>query len=161
MANPKKTVLIAVDGSDHDRLVISKVLDLFGQDTHYVVVNVDDQPTMLGAMSMAYGMAAVVPVIDLSSYSEGLEEQAEEARETATHAAEAAGLIDVDTVGEVGDPASILLSSAEEHQADVIAVGTGHRSWISRLFEPSVAEAVIHRATCAVLVVHADPEATT
>ena len=67
MANPKKTVLIAVDGSDHDRAMITKVLGLFGQDTHYVVVNVDDQPTMLGAMSMAYGMAECGPVIDLTS----------------------------------------------------------------------------------------------
>lgn len=146
------TVLIAVDGTDTDRSVTRQVLHLFGPDCHYVVVNVAERPLLMGAIPVGYGIAAAVPVPELSRFSDGIESQAQAARATAEHVVEDAGLPDAEAVGEVGDPASILLSSAEEHHADVIAVGTCDRSWISRLFDPSVSEAVIHRADRAVLV---------
>lgn len=54
---------------------------------------------------------------------------------------------------ERGDPATTICRVAEEIDADLIVVGTGDRSWLNRLFEPSVADEVVHRAPCSVLVV--------
>lgn len=54
---------------------------------------------------------------------------------------------------ERGDPANTICRVAEEIGADLIVIGTGDRSWLNRLFEPSVSNEVVHHAPCSVLVV--------
>lgn len=52
-----------------------------------------------------------------------------------------------------GDPVEVILRQAAQWQADVIAVGTQGRTGLSRLVLGSVAEAVLGRAGCPVLIV--------
>lgn len=52
-----------------------------------------------------------------------------------------------------GDPVEVILRLAEEWQADVIAVGTQGRRGLSRLLLGSVAESLLRRAGCPLLVV--------
>lgn len=148
------TVLIAVDGTEHDRSVVRSALDLFGSDSDYVVVNVRGEPAMLGAASVSYASASAFSVLALADFADGLEVEAEKAEDSAEHAAAASGLGGAEVVGEVGDPATVLLTVAEEHDVDVIAIGSSERSWFSRLLDPSVQHAVVERASCPVLVVH-------
>lgn len=59
---------------------------------------------------------------------------------------------------ERGDAVGTIVSVAQEIDADLIVLGTHDRSWLSRLFDPSVSSGVIHRAPCSVLVVRLDGE---
>ena len=150
------TVLIAVDGSASDRSVIRKTLDLLGPDRQYVLVSVSNEPAMLGAMSLSYASASVLAVPTLSRFADGMGLDADSAQEIAEHAAVEAGLTGADVIGEVGDPATVLLEVATDRNADVIAIGVSERNWFSRLFDPSVEAAVVERARCPVLVIHPD-----
>ena len=150
------TVLIAVDGSASDPSVIRKTLDVLGEDHEYVVVSVSNEPAMLGAMSLSYASASVLAVPTLSRFADGMGLDADAAEDIAEHAAEHAGLTGADSVGEVGDPATVLIEIAKTRNAAVIAIGASDRNWFSRLFDPSVEAAVVHRAPCPVLVIHAD-----
>jgi len=58
----------------------------------------------------------------------------------------------------VGDPATVLVEAADEENADLIVLGTHGRTGLTRLLMGSVAEAVVRRAKCPVLVVkHPSP----
>jgi nucleotide-binding universal stress UspA family protein len=54
---------------------------------------------------------------------------------------------------ELGDPASEILRVAEEIKCDLIVLGSHGRGAIARLLMGNVAEHVVRRATCPVLVV--------
>ena len=57
-------------------------------------------------------------------------------------------------IGQEGDPADAVLRAAEEHQVDVIVVGTHERGWFDRLVRPSVSKEIIKESKVPVLVVH-------
>lgn len=59
----------------------------------------------------------------------------------------------VETVTVRGDPASSLLSFAQQAQCDLIAVGTQRHSFLERLVVGSVATRVLRTARCGVLAV--------
>ncbi len=59
----------------------------------------------------------------------------------------------VDTVTVRGDPASSLLSFAQQAQCDLIAVGTQRSSFLERLVVGSVATRVLRTSRCGVLAV--------
>ena len=56
-------------------------------------------------------------------------------------------------MGEVGDPAHAIVRAAAACGADVIVVGSHDRSWLSKLFTPSVAAAVVSESSIPVLMV--------
>jgi nucleotide-binding universal stress UspA family protein len=58
----------------------------------------------------------------------------------------------------MGDPAGEIVRIAAEEAADMIVLGTHGRSGISRMLMGSVAEAVVRRAPCPVLVYRAAAE---
>lgn len=70
------------------------------------------------------------------------------------------GAIDVRYETHEGDPAEELLRAARESRADVIVMGTHGRSGLDRLLAGSVAEAVLRKSECPVLVLHDAPDAT-
>lgn len=149
------TVLIAVDGTELDRKLVRTATDLFTDRGKYVIVNVTDDAIEVGSVPLAHGIAAAVSQPSLTRFVDGLEALAEDARSVAEQAA--AGLPGESTaVGEVGDPISVILRAAAEHDADLIVVGTHDRSWFSRLFEPSISHGILQLAKRPVLVVHDD-----
>lgn len=150
------TILIAVDGGASDPSVIRQALEVLGEEHDYVVVSVSDEPAMLGAISMSYASASVLSVPSLSQFADGMGLDADAAEDIAEHAAMTAGLTGADAVGEVGDPATVLIEVAKDRGAAVIVIGASQRNWFSRLFDPSVEAAVVDRAPCPVLVVHHD-----
>ena len=150
------TVLIAVDGTESDQSVIRQTLEVLGENHEYVLVSVSDEPAMLGAVSLSYASASVLAVPELSKFADGMGLDADAAEDIAESAAAAAGLTGADAVGEVGDPATVLIEVATDRSATVIAIGASERNWFSRLFDPSVEAAVVERAPCPVLVIHPD-----
>lgn len=59
---------------------------------------------------------------------------------------------------EMGRPADLILSAAEEARADLIVMGTHGRSGVRRLVMGSVAEEVNRKAVCPVVTVRGDPK---
>lgn len=53
----------------------------------------------------------------------------------------------------VGHPADVILHAARDLPADLIVIGSHGRSGLGRVFLGSVAESVVRRASCPVLVV--------
>jgi nucleotide-binding universal stress UspA family protein len=62
--------------------------------------------------------------------------------------------IAADYVVGLGDPADLIVETAEQKGADMIVVGTSEPGFIARLLGLSVSETVQRRAHCGVLVVH-------
>jgi nucleotide-binding universal stress UspA family protein len=74
-----------------------------------------------------------------------LEEAAERARR--------AGVADVTTFSDHGDPAAAILAIAEREQVDLIVLGRRGVGALSQLLLGSVSRSVVDRARCAVTVV--------
>ncbi|HEX9991851.1 MAG TPA: universal stress protein [Acidimicrobiales bacterium] len=80
-----------------------------------------------------------------------------EARRARALAAEL-GVADVVVRAEPGDPADVIVATAEEFDADLVVVGSkGLGTPATRFLLGSVAGAVSHHAPCDVLVVHTAP----
>ena len=69
-----------------------------------------------------------------------------------------AGLLAEPEVRE-GDPAQEIVTSAREHEAGLVVVGTRGQTGLRRLILGSVARKVLVHATCSVLVVRRGPHA--
>jgi nucleotide-binding universal stress UspA family protein len=70
--------------------------------------------------------------------------------------------VPIDTRVENGDPADVILRTAEETKCDLIVMGPHGRPGLSRWLSGHVASEVVQRATCAVLTMRGPfPEAGT
>ncbi len=136
-------VLLAIDDSPLDDVVTSTATRLFDPSTtDFVAVHID------AARSVARSLPFAPLVDDIQSASV-------EAENVAGQAVARAALSHAETVGEAGDPASGILATAEERDASMIVLGTHNRGWLSRLFRPSVADAVLQQTQRPVLVMSA------
>lgn len=139
-------VLIAVDDSPTSAAAAATATELFGADrAEYLAIRVSPMPGAWGA-AQPYGIAVPLtmpvwfepPATDVGD----LEDQARDA-----------GIPDAEVVVDQGDPVQRIVQAAEEHDVDVIVVGSRQRGLLSRLIEPSVAQGVVQSATRPVLVV--------
>jgi nucleotide-binding universal stress UspA family protein len=150
-------VLIAVDGTSSDRIIVNSTHKLFGDEAEYVLINVRRDPMMVAATSIGVGMTAMVPAVDLRNEygdeSETLQSEADLAADTARAAAADADLDEAIAVGEIGLEPDAILHAAGEYGVDVIAVGDHDRNWFSKLVSPSVSEAITERADVPVLMI--------
>ena len=161
-------VLIAVDDSEQSVNAARVAYNLFGENATYTVVNVTDQSMMMwGGDSLMWGvgypvlmapagLVAAVPTPTAGAGAAPAETAGapiEAAMKVALDVATEADLPNPQVVGEVGDPAQAILEAALHHQADVIVVGSHDRSWLTRLFMPSVTGSVVRDADIPVLVV--------
>ncbi len=152
-------VLIAVDGTASDHQVVGQTHTLFGDDAEYVLINVRRDPMLIAATTIGVGMTAMIPAVDLrtaygaDAEGDSLQSEADAATATARSAAEESHLDDAIVVGEIGLEPDVILHAATEFAVDVIAVGDHHRNWFSKLFSPSVSEAITERSPVPVLVI--------
>lgn len=127
-------VLLAIDESPLDDVVTSSATRLFDPSTtNFVTVHVD----------------AARPVAQ--SLPENITGQ------TAAHAA----VSHAETVVGAPDPASGILATAQQRDASMIVLGTHNRGWLSRLFQPSVADAVLQHTQRPVLLMSAPDDSNT
>ena len=138
-----RRILIALDDSDTALDAARVARELFGEvGTEYFAVNVLKPISAAGAADFGYG-----PVYPLGVDTQGYDAEA------ASVAAANAGIDESDLLTDVGDPATGIVAVAEAHAIDVIVVGSRHRGFFARLFDPSVSHGVMERAVCPVLVV--------
>lgn len=144
---PDMKILIAVDASDANHAIAAAARRLFPHDEHLIISAASVAPYIVtepfagGAFVMGPSSMAGVTA-------------AEETADEAVHSAQQVlGDESATSMVEIGDPGQVICEQAASHGADVIVVGRSSKSWISRLFDPSVSEYVIRHAPCPVLVV--------
>lgn len=156
------TVLIALDDTDAAHAAAAAAHRIFGDDAEYLAINVAPVPnpaeTYAWGSVFGYPYPPVVPAVADESYAGDVRIAA---RAEAAELAEQAGIGDAQPLGDIGDPVDAIVHAAEGHGVDVIVVGSHDRGFLSRVFEPSVTNALIKRTAVPVLVVpdrsqHAD-----
>jgi nucleotide-binding universal stress UspA family protein len=143
-------VLIAVDSSETSHQAAEVARQLFPAAEH-VLLSASTASPYLFSEPIAGGGFTVLPTADeLISSEHRAERAADEANEVFAGKAE--------EVVDIGDPGQVICEQAKTIGADVVVVGRGHKSWLTKLFAPSVSEYVIAHAPCPVLVVRDDSE---
>jgi nucleotide-binding universal stress UspA family protein len=144
-------ILIATDGSEFSVAAIETVCKM-------LVDRVD--PVELKIVSV-YDLALVgteLPV-GLPEYYQELADQAKKDAEATAESARNAIQqklpkgVDVSTEVRMGNPAQTIIEIAENWKADLIVMGSHGRGFWSRSLVGSVSDAVVHHATCSVLIV--------
>jgi nucleotide-binding universal stress UspA family protein len=160
-------IIVGYDGSEQADRALERAADLArALAASLVVVSVAPSPRLAEAVPVlepAEAPAAAIPggagmgspmPVPLP------EQRPPEPRELARHQLEQARMtltrrrIEAEYVAEVGDAAERLLALAEEHDADLIVVGSREHGFLDRLLGRHVDEAVAAHAACDVLLVH-------
>lgn len=143
-----RTILFATDQSDRAHAAFPVVRALAGE-APVVVLHVVEQlffkPVESGPQSEA-GFPVFWPA-DSSTHHQEIEQQLR-----ANYAAD--GLAHVEYQVRTGEPVEAIVHAAADAGADLIVLATHGRRGLDRVLSGSVAEAVLHRAHCAVLVHH-------
>jgi nucleotide-binding universal stress UspA family protein len=141
-----RKVLIAIDGSTTSKLALEFARDLLaGKETTTLIVHIIPQHVMYGR-----GGAAPVEVYDM---------HAERAAANGLLAESSQYLRDggigpsIETRLAVGDPADLILTTAEDSAADLIILGSRGLNAAQRFLMGSVSTKVAAHAHCAVLIV--------
>lgn len=173
-------VLIALDDSPVSIRAAREAVRLFSQtDSRFFVINVATLPVpWVGAA----GFGAVTPMViqphwldtevaaetDRGDDGDVREARARDVADGADRIedqrlveawAEEAGVPAADVEVRAGDAVIEICRAADEHDVDVIVVGSHDKSALRRLFDPSVASGVVRASHRPVLVVSGDPAA--
>ena len=150
------TVLIAVEDSESVS-VVRTAYRLFGENAHYFVINVGSGPyTSMAWASVSLVMSPATwypPLWTDEQAAEMIDSATDRAEQQATETAAAASIGEATILGEVGDPATAILTAAHQHEVDVVVIGSHDRPWFSKLLSRSVGEEVLSDADLPVLVV--------
>lgn len=146
-------VLIALDESPVSARAAREAVRLFpGADVEFLVISVTPFPVMwAGGYGFGYGMVAPLAMNQAWLAEDGVAEHELVAR------AEAAGVSEPETITEKGDPVHLVCLAAEEHDVDVIVVGSHDKSVFRRMIDPSVAAGIVRETYRPVLVVSGEP----
>ncbi len=144
-------ILIALDDSAVSSRAAREAARLFaGVGAEFLVISVAPLP-VVWAGSAGYG--TVVPMV-MPPPTPEFEEQA---GQELIARAEAAGVVDAEPHTATGDPVGVICRAAEEHDVDVIVVGSHDKSALRRLIDPSVAAGVVRETYRPVLVISGVP----
>ena len=138
-------ILIAVDGSPVSNEAARIAERLFPNDEHVLLSAASVAPFVIPD-PMGGGGIGLLP-------SESAYEAAEATADDAVNAARQHLRGEATVQTPLGSAGLTICQEAVSLGVDVIVVGHGHKNWISRLFDPSVADYVIRHAPCPVLVV--------
>ena len=138
-------VLIGVDDSAESRYAVEVAYRFFGSEASYTILGVGQRVPLFAA---SYASGTLAAASDLQT----LFGAAEAAAQTAAKIAAKIPADDVETESKVGDVGQALVEAADEHDIDVIVIGSRDKNVWQRLFDPSVGRYVIDHANCPVLV---------
>lgn len=150
------TVLVAVEDDENSVRALRAAHHLFGDGAKFFVINVGDGRNT--AMRWAYvypvsAPAAWYPPAWTAGQPSEIVAGDGRATDVADGVAAAAGMPSVTGLGDVGDPATVIVAAAHEHGVDVVVIGSHDRGWFSRLFSGSVEQDLIRSADFSVLIV--------
>jgi nucleotide-binding universal stress UspA family protein len=153
-------ILVPLDGSERVAAALdhaATIANLAG--ARLSLIQVIPNAAMLvretAVASPSIGLPTVDPYLSASQYESVEAALTQEAKATLESAAEKlrGDGITAETVLLKGAPADAILTFATENQTDLIVMSTHGRTGLARLVFGSVAESVLHRATCPVLLV--------
>lgn len=150
-----RRILVALDDTEASRRAAGFVNEFFrGLDVEVLALNVAPSP-VVAPPAVSYGGVSAYTWADpyASAPLASAERQIQAAAVRCHDVIDDEGVDADETLVEVGDPATVILDAARNHECDLIVVGTSDKGWWSRLFEGSVSDAVVHHARCPVLVV--------
>jgi universal stress protein A len=137
-----KRILVPIDFSDGSKKALRYALPFARE--HGAAI------TLLYVVAPAYG-AGEYGSVDFAQLEAGLKRSGE--KELTRLAAELAGKVPADTLVRVGSAASTIARVAADLNADMIIIATQGRTGLKHVLLGSVAENVVRRAPCPVLVV--------
>jgi nucleotide-binding universal stress UspA family protein len=162
------TIVVGYDSSEAAERALARAADLAaGLSARLVVVSVSPSPRIpamtplpepVDPLLVRGGVAGPVPPGGTVPLPEP--ERAPEPEELPQRVLEQARRVltrrrvEAEYVAEVGAPAERLLEIADEHDADLIVVGTREHGFVERLLARPVDEAVARKAARDVLLVH-------
>ena len=144
-------VLVALDetaASKHAAHVAGRLFA--GPDTEFLALSVARVPT---AWADPFGGVYALP----QSFWDDLPFDGMSEQEIAD-VADASGIGEAEAIIDVGGPVERIVAAADEHDVDVIVVGSHDKGFLRRLVDPSISEGVVHRTSRPVLVVNAPRE---
>lgn len=143
-------ILVPTDGSDAVRPAVELALDLAQtHDANLHVLFIVDQPTSVSGTGEGFS--------GLDNLLDTLEE---EGRQVTDEIAEQAEDREVESEIAVrrGNPHDDILTYADEHDIELIVMGTHGRTGVKRALLGSVTENVVRHSEIPVLTVHRDPD---
>lgn len=143
-----KNVLVATDFSAPSETALNYARAMarsFGAQLHVLHIF---EPLWITSADVVGGGVALATMI------QGLEDTARKQLEEAVTEADRRELKAVAAMVTSESPAREIANYANEHQVDLLVIGTHGRSGISRMLIGSVAEKVVRLAPCPVLTVH-------
>jgi nucleotide-binding universal stress UspA family protein len=144
-------------GSELPTIVVQALEDAAAPAFKRLLVASDDSAPSASALAFALELAAgqggsLVLCHALASGAPAEQRASAQALLDAGVAQARSRSIEAETCIFDGDPAEQIIAAAQTHHADAIALGTHGRSGFARLFEGSVAEAVVRRSPLPVIV---------
>lgn len=141
---PASSILIGYDGTEHSDRALERAKQYArALGAKLVVV------TVVYPLAPIAGAADVVAPVAIDDAVAKAQADADDV------IARARSLVDdAEFVTRLGDAVDAILDLAQEHDVDLIVVGTHEPGFFERLFKGSVSQAVARRAPCDVLVVH-------
>ncbi|ERG92025.1 MAG: universal stress protein UspA related nucleotide-binding protein [Haloquadratum walsbyi J07HQW1] len=143
-------ILIPTDGSECADEAVTHALDLATQyDADVHVLSVVD------ARDVSHGAPAISPAQVESTLRENAHEVTDAVADRAADTE-----VDVTPAVEAGIPDDSIVTYAEEHDIDLIVMGTHGRTGLERYLLGSVTERTVRRSSVPVLTVRTDTDAT-
>lgn len=143
-----ETILVPTDGSEHADAAIERALDLaerYGATLHALFV-----------VDTSYPYADFeTPSVNWNTVTEAMEEQGEAATATVRERAEERGVPVVTEVEQATSIHGTILEYADDHDVDLIVMGTRGRRGLDRYLLGSVTEKVVRLSDVPVLTVKA------
>lgn len=142
---PGVRVLIALDGNDASHQAARTAVQLLSSTpaVDYLVVCVDDA-TAAAMAPLAFGQ--VMPLGPVPAWPPP-------ALTSATADVDTSDVPGCQVLHEQGDPVTEICRAAEEHDVDLVVVGSHHKGVLERLVDPSLVPALLRSTTRPVMVV--------
>ncbi len=148
-----KTILVGYDGTmsaEHALIRAGEFARAF--DAKVVVVSVSAPSPLTGPG--AFGLMPYLYDLQEDDQVRRVNETILQQHRERVHALFAGLEVPADFAGVVGEPAQAIVAAADEHDADLIVVGTREPGFVERLLGGSVSQGVARRAHRDVLIVH-------
>jgi nucleotide-binding universal stress UspA family protein len=152
------TVLIALDESPVSVRAAREAVRLLAPlpAVSFLAVNVARIPVPWVGTS---GFGAAAPMLVSGTWTDAAQVPVTDDEQALLDSARAVGVPDPSVEVRAGDAAEQICAAADEHDVDVIVVGSHDKSALRRLFDPSVADGVVHGTRRPVLVVSGEARA--
>ncbi len=152
-----ETVVVGYDGSERSDRALDRAIETVLADGGQLIVAVAEElPPTQNSLSVdiapygagGYGFEPTVSLPDLEHPLPGVQEAMDRARKRAADAG-----VSAECVWGVGEPAQVIVDTANERGASRIMIGAHHHGLFDRLFGPDVDAEVQRAARCEVVLV--------